>query len=129
MSRQLMIPTADTQLYTVDTPGGSPPLLFLSGGFGTVQNWNRVVQRLAGRNRAVRFDARARGKSGTSADYSVQAAVDDIGRVIEATGIERPILVGWSYGATIAVRYAAHHAAAGRWVGAHRRRVPDRHVR
>ena len=111
MSRQLMIPTADTQLYTVDTPGGAPPLLFLSGGFGTVRNWNRVVQRLAGRNRAVRFDARARGKSGTSADYSVQAAVDDIGRVIEATGIERPILVGWSYGATIAVRYAAHHAA------------------
>ena len=41
----------------------------------------------------------------------MQAAVDDIGRVIEATGIERPILVGWSYGATIAVRYAAHRAA------------------
>ena len=27
-----------------------------------------------------------------------------------ATGIERPILVGWSYGATIAVRYAARRA-------------------
>jgi pimeloyl-ACP methyl ester carboxylesterase len=39
----------------------------------------------------------------------VQAAVDDVGRVIEATGIDRPILVGWSYGATIAVRFAAHH--------------------
>ena len=110
MSRQLMIPTADTKLYTVDTPGGAPPLLFLSGGFGTVRNWDGVIQRLAGRNRAVRFDARARGKSGTSADYSVQAAVDDIGRVIEATDLERPILVGWSYGATIAVRYAAHHS-------------------
>jgi pimeloyl-ACP methyl ester carboxylesterase len=106
-----MIPTADTQLFTVDTPGGSPPLLLLGGGFGTVQNWNRVIERLAGRNRAVRFDARARGKSGTSSDYTAQAAVDDIGRVIEATGIERPILVGWSYGATIAVRYAAHHSS------------------
>src|SRR6478735_3398797 len=111
MSPQLMIPTADTHLYTVDTPGGSPPLLFLSGGFGTVKNWNRIVERLAGRNRVIRFDARARGKSGTSADYSVQAAVHDIGRVIEAMGIERPILVGWSYGATIAVRYAAGHAS------------------
>ena len=108
MTRQLMIPTADTQLYSVDTPGGSPPLLFLSGGFGTVKNWDRVIQRLAGRNRVVRFDARARGKSGTSADYSVQAALDDVGTVIEATGIERPILIGWSYGATIAARYAAH---------------------
>ena len=57
----------------------------------------------------MRFDARARGKSWTSADYSVGAAVDDIGRVIDATDIKRPILVGWSYVATIAVRYAAQH--------------------
>ncbi|HEY7732210.1 MAG TPA: alpha/beta fold hydrolase [Gaiellaceae bacterium] len=28
---------------------------------------------------------------------------------MDATGIERPILVGWSHGATIAVRYAAQH--------------------
>jgi pimeloyl-ACP methyl ester carboxylesterase len=109
MSHQLTIPTADTQLYTLDNPGGTPPLLFLSGGFGTVQNWKRVTQRLGGKYRTVLFDARARGKSGTSADYSVQGAVDDIGRVIHATGIERPILVGWSYGATIAVRYAGRH--------------------
>ena len=109
MSRELMIPTADTQLYAVDTAGGAPAVLFLSGGFGTVQNWNRVVRRLAGTYRAVRFDARARGKSGTSADYSVPAAVDDAGRVIDATGIEHPILVGWSHGATVAVRYAAQH--------------------
>jgi pimeloyl-ACP methyl ester carboxylesterase len=109
MSRQHTIPSADTELYVVDIPGGSPPLLFLSGGLGTVQDWHRVIQRLAGKYRTVRFDARVRGKSGTSADYSVQAAVDDIGRVIEATGFERPILIGWSHGATIAVRYAAHH--------------------
>lgn len=109
MSRQLMIPAADTRLFAVDAPGGTPPLLFLSGGFGTVQNWSRVIRRLGGKYRTVRFDARARGKSGRSADYSAQAAVDDVGRVIDATDIERPILVGWSLGATIAVRYAAQH--------------------
>jgi pimeloyl-ACP methyl ester carboxylesterase len=109
MSQQLMIPAADTQLYTVDDPGGSPALLFIGGGFGTVQNWNRVIRGLGGKHRTVRFDARARGKSGRSADYSAQSAVDDIGRVIDSTGIERPILVGWSHGATIAVRYAAQH--------------------
>jgi pimeloyl-ACP methyl ester carboxylesterase len=105
-----MIPVADTQLYTVDTPGGSPPLVFLSGGFGTVRNWDPVIERIAGKYRAVRFDARARGKSGTSTDYSVRAAVDDVGHVIDAIGVEHPILVGWSYGATIAVRYTARHA-------------------
>lgn len=110
MSRQLMIPAADTRLYAVDAQGAPPALLFLSGGFGTVQNWSHVIRRLDGKYRTVRFDARARGKSGRSADYSVQAAVDDIGRVIDATGIDRPILVGWSHGATIGVRYAAQHA-------------------
>src|SRR3954447_4681867 len=109
MSRKLTVPAADTQLYAVDAPGGPPALLFLSGGFGTVQNWNRVIRRLDGKYRTVRFDARARGKSGKSADYSVQAAVDDVGRVIDTTGIERPIIVGWSHGATIAVRYAVQH--------------------
>jgi pimeloyl-ACP methyl ester carboxylesterase len=39
----------------------------------------------------------------------VRGALDDVSRVIEATGIHRPILVGWSHGATIAVRYAAQH--------------------
>jgi pimeloyl-ACP methyl ester carboxylesterase len=109
MSRQLMVPAADTRLYSVDEPGGAPALLFLSGGFGTVRNWSHVMDRLGGKYRTVRFDARARGKSGRSADYSAQGAVDDVGRVIEATGLERPILVGWSYGATIAVRYSARH--------------------
>jgi pimeloyl-ACP methyl ester carboxylesterase len=39
----------------------------------------------------------------------VQGAVDDVGRVIETTGAGNPVLIGWSYGATIAVRYAAQH--------------------
>jgi pimeloyl-ACP methyl ester carboxylesterase len=98
-----------TPSFRIDTPGGEPFLLFLSGGFATMRNWDRVVRRLDGKYRTERFDARGRGKSGRSADYSAQAAVDDIGRVIDATGLERPILVGWSYGATIAVRWAAQH--------------------
>jgi pimeloyl-ACP methyl ester carboxylesterase len=109
VSREIEIPAGDTRLHAIDEPGGTPALVFLSGGFGTVKNWNRVIDRLDGRYRTVRFDARARGKSGTSADYSAQTAVDDVGRVIDATDTERPILVGWSYGATLAVRYAAQH--------------------
>jgi pimeloyl-ACP methyl ester carboxylesterase len=108
-SSELTIPVADTQIYVVDTAGDRPGLLFLSGAFGTARNWSRVIQRLGGKYRTVRFDGRARGKSGRSADYSVQGAVDDVGAVSDATGLERPIVVGWSQGATIAVRYAAQH--------------------
>ncbi len=66
MSGQLTIPAGDTRLYAVDAPGGTPALLFLSGGFGTVQNWSRVIRSLDGRYRTVRFDARARGSPRTS---------------------------------------------------------------
>ena len=58
-----------------------------------------------------------------------QAAVDDIGRVIDATGIERPILVGWSLGATLAERYAAHHPGRVGGLVLIGRCIPDRHVR
>ena len=107
MSQRRMIPAADSRLYAEDDPGRTPALLFVSGAFGTMQNWKQVIRRLDGKYRTVRYDARGRGKSDRSADYSLQAAVEDIGRVIDATGIGRPIIVGWSYGATIAVRYAA----------------------
>lgn len=109
MSRQLTVEAGDAQLQVVDAPGGDPPLVFLNGAFGTLRHWRPVVDRLAGKYRTVQFDARARGKSTTSSDYSVQAAVDDIGRVIDATRVATPVLVAWSQGATLAVRYAAQH--------------------
>ncbi|MER6046722.1 alpha/beta hydrolase [Streptomyces sp. NPDC001793] len=105
----LTIPAGDTHLHAVDTSGGAPPLVFVNGGFATLRCWDRVMQRLADAHRTVRYDARARGKSGRSADYSFRATVDDVGRVMAATGVERPVLVGWSHGATAAVRYAAQH--------------------
>lgn len=105
--QQLWIPAADTRLNAIDTPGGDPPVLFINGGFGTTRDWNPVVSELGGKYRTVLFDARARGKSGTSADYSMAGTVADIGTVIEQTGLDRPVLVGWSHGATAAVRFAA----------------------
>jgi pimeloyl-ACP methyl ester carboxylesterase len=109
VTRELRIPTPDSELFVVDTQSGAPPLVFLNGAFATLQTWNRVLERLGPRFRGIRFDARGRGKSSPSADYSVQSAVDDVGRVVAATEVERPVVVGWSHGATLAVRYAAQH--------------------
>jgi hypothetical protein len=89
VSRQLTIPTADTQLYAGDSQGGSPPLLFLSGGFGTVAE---LGVRYPAPPREVPHDPVRRagaGKSVTSAGYSMQGAVDDVGHVIEATPVLR----------------------------------------
>lgn len=107
MSREFTVEAPDTRLRGVDTPGAEPPLLFLNGGFSTRRHWRRVLARLGGAHRTVTFDARARGRSGRSADCSLRSAIDDVDRVIETTALDRPILVGWSHGATVALCYAA----------------------
>jgi pimeloyl-ACP methyl ester carboxylesterase len=112
LSRHLRIPVADTVLDANDTEGEGFPLLLLSGQFATQRAWKGLLRLLGDRYRVVAYDTRARGRSGTSKDYSFASNVDDVSAVLEATGIRRPVLVGWSYGAAIAVRHAALHPGA-----------------
>ncbi|AYG78522.1 2-(acetamidomethylene)succinate hydrolase [Streptomyces hundungensis] len=109
MSREFTVAAVDIRLRGVDSLGDGPPLLFLNGGFSTRRQWNRVIDRLGGGYRTVTFDGRTSGGPGTPAEYAVRDAIDDVDRVIEATVLRRPILVGWSHGATIAVCYAAEY--------------------
>lgn len=105
----MFVPAADATLYVRDEPGNGPAIVLVNGGFATTRHWKFVLRQLGNRYRTVRFDARGRGRSTRSADYSTASAVADVGRVIQATGVRRPILVGWSHGATLAVRYAIEH--------------------
>jgi pimeloyl-ACP methyl ester carboxylesterase len=59
--------------------------------------------------RHISYDERARGGSKRSADYSFEACLRDLDAVLAATHVERPILVGWSYGAALAVHWADRH--------------------
>ena len=66
----LKIPVADTILDCNDSGGAQQSVLLLNGLFGTQRDWKAVLALLGGRYRTVTFDERARGKSGTSKDYS-----------------------------------------------------------
>src|SRR5262245_25352531 len=112
MARHMTIPVADTVLDANDTEGDGFPLLLLNGMLATQRSWKGLLQLLEGRYRVVTFDARARGRSGTSKDYSFASSLEDVSAVLEATGTSRPVLVGWSHGAAIAVRIAALHPDA-----------------
>lgn len=105
----IRIPAADTTLDANDSGGDGQPILFLNGMLATQTDWKATLRHLDGRYRTVTFDGRGRGKSGTSKDYLYAGALSDVGTVIATTGLRRPILVGWSYGAMLAVRYAAQH--------------------
>ncbi|MFC5909573.1 alpha/beta fold hydrolase [Streptacidiphilus monticola] len=104
-----MVPVEDTALAVSDTRGPGRPVVYLNGSYATQKNWRRVIAELGGGYRHITFDERARGRSERSADYSFEACLRDIDAVLGATGAERPLLVGWSYGAALALHWATRH--------------------
>lgn len=99
----------DTKLYVSDTGGQEQTIIYLNGSYANHGHWKKVVKALGPSYRHVLYDERARGKSKRSKDYSFQACLRDLDAIINARGIQNPILVGWSYGATLAVYWARLH--------------------
>ncbi|MEV4313987.1 alpha/beta hydrolase [Actinocrispum sp. NPDC049592] len=101
-----MVAVDDTELAVTDTGGPGVPVVYLNGQFATQGYWRRVLAELGTEWRHITFDERARGKSKRSADYSFEAAVRDVDAVLAARGVERAVVVGWSYGAVVAAHWA-----------------------
>lgn len=110
------ITVEDTALAVTDTGGPGIPVVYLNGQFATQGYWRRVLADLGADWRHLTYDERARGKSACSADYSFEAAVRDVDAVLAARGVERALVVGWSYGAVVAAHWA--HRNPDRALGA-----------
>jgi pimeloyl-ACP methyl ester carboxylesterase len=104
-----MVPLDETALAVTDTGGPGIPVLYLNGQFATQGYWRRVIAELGTEWRHITYDERARGKSKRSADYSFEVAVRDVDAVLAARGVDRALLVGWSYGAFIAAHWASRN--------------------
>lgn len=100
------VPVDDTTLAVTDTGGPGIPVVYLNGAYASQRHWKRVVADLGSGYRHISFDERGRGRSGQSTDYSFEACVHDIDAVLAARGVERALLVGWSYGALLGVHWA-----------------------
>ncbi|GHO48772.1 alpha/beta fold hydrolase [Ktedonospora formicarum] len=102
-----LVPIDDTALAVTDTGGPGIPVVYLNGQFATQGYWRRVIAELGTGWRHITYDERARGKkSKRSADYSFEAAVRDVDAVLAARGVDRVLVVGWSYGAFVAAHWA-----------------------
>jgi pimeloyl-ACP methyl ester carboxylesterase len=100
--------SADTvRLHWRDWPGdpGLPALLCIPGLTRNVKDFGALAARLAPR-RVVAVSLRGRGESGWAKDpltYVPLACLQDLGRVIDAAGLERFVVLGSSVGAELAV--------------------------
>ncbi|WP_407319681.1 alpha/beta fold hydrolase [Isoptericola halotolerans] len=104
-----MVPIDDTALAVRDAGGPGLPVVYLNGSYASQRHWRRVVDDLGPSWRHITFDERARGRSKQAADYSFEACLRDIDAVLSARGVDRVLLVGWSYGALLGVHWASRN--------------------
>jgi pimeloyl-ACP methyl ester carboxylesterase len=101
-----VVPVDDTALDVSDTGGPGRPVVYLNGAYADQSHWRRVIADLGSDYRHITCDERARGKSKRSADYSFEACIRDLDAVLKARDVDRPLLVGWSFGAILGWHWA-----------------------
>lgn len=87
-----------------------PPVLFIHGWSASHICWaHQLGGQLAERFRLVAFDNRGHGMSekplGADSYRDPQLWADDLAAVIDQLGLDRPVLVAWSYGGFIVTDY------------------------
>jgi proline iminopeptidase len=98
-----------TRLWT-DQSGHGPPLVLCHGGPGLWDYLDDVAGLLDDTARTIRWDQRGCGRSQRRGPYTVGRFVADLDAVRDHVAGPRIALLGHSWGAHLALRYAIEHA-------------------
>jgi pimeloyl-ACP methyl ester carboxylesterase len=95
------------RIHYLERPGSGTPVVLIHGLPGTAEDFNKVTPLLAG-HRTIAFDRPGFGYSGKGyLNFDRQIATLD--SLLGALHVSRPILVGHSYGGTLALAFAERH--------------------
>lgn len=100
--------------YRVDGPSSAPPLLLLHGGPGAHHDYlYPQMLELARDYRVYTYDQRGGGQSKTDDPTPItwETQVGDLGKLVHEFGLVPPTLVGYSWGALLAMLYAIRSAS------------------
>jgi pimeloyl-ACP methyl ester carboxylesterase len=101
--------------------GDGAPLILIHGGLASSSQWDSIVPELAADFRVITPDSRGHGRSTNRAgELSYALIADDVAALIEALGLECPVVGGWSDGGQVTLELGARHpeAASALIVGA-----------
>jgi len=123
------IATRHGVVAVVDYGGGGPDVLLLHGGGRTLADWELVRPHLRGR-RVVAADLRWQGFSSDEGDVSLEANADDAEEIIDALGLDDPVVAGHSLGGMIAAVYGMRHPDCPAVINldGHGQGTPDQYV-
>ena len=95
-----------------DIEGTGTPVVFLHGLTFDRRTWRPVIDQLDGSVTSIAIDLPAHGDSGGEPAPPVNVT-EQIHRLLETLGVERPVVVGHSMAAAVAGLYASAHPARG----------------
>jgi pimeloyl-ACP methyl ester carboxylesterase len=96
------------ELACRDHPGGAPAIVALHGLASNARWWDLVAARL--RLRLVAPDLRGHGQSPRpDTGYGFDAVTADVVALLDRLGIDRAVVAGHSWGASVALQLAADH--------------------
>ncbi|QBD74722.1 alpha/beta hydrolase [Ktedonosporobacter rubrisoli] len=100
----------DTTLHWVQWGTQGPPVVCIHGLTANAFCFQAFADELARDHRVIAYDLRGRGDSDKpEEDYSVPIHAQDLAELIDELALERPIIIGHSLGAFIALYFAAHY--------------------
>lgn len=106
---------AGVRLRFSDRGSRDPAIVLIHGWKGSHRLWDPVIARLEDSHRVVAFDLRGMGESDKPRGrYSFDELADDLEFVLDALRLREVVLVGWSMGTTVALRYLERGGAAAR---------------
>lgn len=90
--------------------GEGPPVVFLHGGLSDSREWRRQLEDLSDEFTVVAWDAPGcGGSSDPDEDFRLPNYADILASFVEALGLERPHIVGLSFGAGLALELYRRH--------------------
>lgn len=102
------VPTAGPTLSVRDRPGGEPAVLALHGLASNARWWDLVGADLAPAHRVLAIDLRGHGQSDRpETGYDFDTVVADLRQVVDALHPRPLVVAGHSWGASVALAYAA----------------------
>ena len=108
------VPGDGLRLHARDWSGSGQAVVLLHGLASNARIWDGVASRLAGAGlRVAALDQRGHGASeqpGSGYDFATLGR--DLSAALAALGIERPVLAGHSWGANVALQFAADRPGA-----------------
>jgi len=109
MSDERRVVVRDGATLWSSVSGEGPPVLLLHGGPGLWDYLAPLAALIDDTFAVVRFDQRGCARSTGTGPFTITQAVADIEDLRTALGIERWAVIGHSWGAELALRYAAQH--------------------